>query len=87
VVVEMPLSAEDARYRVLGCVDLNDNQKAELLLLINPEPNKTVPIFTGVPDSLLALILTKHLEGLTAGAIPLCTVSCNSHQSVKSQSV
>ncbi|DBA93448.1 TPA: hypothetical protein ACH3X1_015730 [Trebouxia sp. C0004] len=66
---EMPLSAEDARYRVLGCVDLNDNQKAELLLLINSEPNKTVPIFTGVPDSLLALTLTKHLEGLTAGGI------------------
>ncbi|KAL0017915.1 hypothetical protein WJX77_008038 [Trebouxia sp. C0004] len=65
----MPLSAEDARYRVLGCVDLNDNQKAELLLLINSEPNKTVPIFTGVPDSLLALTLTKHLEGLTAGGI------------------
>ncbi|DBB05808.1 TPA: hypothetical protein ACH3X3_009821 [Trebouxia sp. C0006] len=63
----MPLSAEDARYRVLGCGDLNDNQKAELLLLINSEPNKTVPILTGVPDSLLALTLTKHLEGLTAG--------------------
>ena len=66
----MLVSADDARAKVIHCEALDDKQKAKMLLLINTEPDTTLPVFTGVPDFLLGHTLSVHMEGLTAGITP-----------------
>ncbi|DBA91367.1 TPA: hypothetical protein ACH3X2_004010 [Trebouxia sp. C0005] len=48
----MSLQADEARAKIINCEALDDKQKAKMLLLINTEPNTTLPVFTGVPDFL-----------------------------------
>ena len=69
-VCRMSVQADDARGKVIHCESLDDKQKAKMLLLINTEPDTTLPVFTGVPDSLLGYVLSMFLEGMTAGATP-----------------
>ncbi|KAA6419341.1 MAG: hypothetical protein FRX49_10740 [Trebouxia sp. A1-2] len=64
----MSLQADEARAKIINCEALDDKQKAKMLLLINTEPDTTLPVFTGVPDFLLGHTLSMHLEGLKAGA-------------------
>ena len=66
-VCRMSVQAEDARAKVIDCQTLDDKQKAKMLLLINTEPDTTLPVFTGVPNSLLGHTLSMFLEGMTAG--------------------
>ena len=66
----MSVSADDARAKVIHCEALDDKQKAKMLLLINTEPDTTLPVFTGVPDFLLGHTLSVHLEGMTTGTTP-----------------
>ena len=69
-VCRVSVQADDARAKVVHCEILNDKQKAKMLLLINTEPDTTLPVFTGVPDSLLGHTLSMLLEGMTAGTSP-----------------
>ena len=69
-VCRMSVSADDARAKVIHCEALHDKQKAKMLLLINTEPDITLPVFTGVPDFLLGHTLSAHLEGMTTGTTP-----------------
>ncbi|DBA71815.1 TPA: hypothetical protein ACH3X2_010968 [Trebouxia sp. C0005] len=62
----MSLQADEARAKIINCEALDDKQKAKMLLLINTEPDTTLPVFTGVPDFLLGHTLSMHLEGLKA---------------------
>ncbi|DBB00070.1 TPA: hypothetical protein ACH3X1_013926 [Trebouxia sp. C0004] len=62
----MSVQADDARAKVIHCETLDDKQKAKMLMLINTEPDTTLPVFTGVPDSLLGHTLSIFLEGMTA---------------------
>ncbi|KAL3139897.1 hypothetical protein ABBQ38_004191 [Trebouxia sp. C0009 RCD-2024] len=64
----MSLQADEARAKIINCEALDDKQKAKMLLLINTEPDTSLPVFTGVPDFLLGHTLSMHLEGLKAGA-------------------
>ena len=66
-VCRMSVHADEARAKVIHCETLDDKQKAKMLLLINTEPDTTLPVFTGVPDFLLGHTLSMHLEGLKAG--------------------
>ncbi|KAL0029368.1 hypothetical protein WJX77_002499 [Trebouxia sp. C0004] len=67
ILPQMSVQASDARAKVLQCTALDDKQKAKMLLLINTESDRTLPVFTGVPDPLLGLTLSAYLEGMTAG--------------------
>ena len=53
--------------KVVHCETLDDKQKAKMLPLINTEPDTTLPVFTGVPDSLLGHTFSMFLERMTAG--------------------
>ena len=66
----MSVSADEARAKVIHCEALDDKQKAKMLLLINTEPDTTLPVFTGVPDFLLGHTVSAHLEGMTTGTSP-----------------
>ena len=77
----MSVQASDARAKVLQCTALDDKQKAKMLLLINTESDRTLPVFTGVPDPLLGLTLSAYLEGMTAGTVSFCTLNHNTCQS------
>lgn len=76
----MSVQAGDARAKVLQCSALDDKQKVKLLL-INTEPDRTLPVFTGVPDQLLGLTLSVFLEGMTAGILPFCILNHSTCQS------
>ena len=69
-VCRMSVQADGARAKVIHCKTLNDKQKAKMLLLINTQPDATLLVFTGVPDSLLGHTLSMFLEGTTAGTAP-----------------
>lgn len=66
----MSLQADEARAKIINCEILDDKQKAKMLLLLNTEPDTSLPVFTGVPDFLLGHTLSMHLEGLKAGTSP-----------------
>ena len=68
------VQAADARARVIHCETLDNKQKAKMLLLIDAEPDTTLPVLTGVPDLLLGHVLTMFLEGMTAGTPPACSL-------------
>ena len=66
----MSFQADDARAKVIHCKTLDDKQKAKMLLLINTEPDTTLPVFTGVPGSLFGRTLSMSSEAMTAGTTP-----------------
>ena len=72
-VFRMSVSARDARAKVITCTALNDKQQAKMLMPINTEPEKTLPVFTEVPERLPGVALSAYLEGMTAGALSFCT--------------
>ena len=63
----MSVQPDDARAKVIHCEILDDQQKGKMLLLINTEPDATLPVFTGVPDFLLGHTLSVFLERMRAG--------------------
>ena len=80
-VCRMSVSADDARAKVSGCEALDDKQMATMLLLIKTEPDRTLLVFTGVPDFLLGCVLSLYLEGMTAGTTPAHAIALYFHAS------
>ena len=77
----MSVPASVARVKVLQCAALDDKQKAKMLVLINTESDRTLPVFTGVPDPLLGLTLSAYLEGMTTGTVSFGTITVHAKAS------
>lgn len=71
----MSVQAPHARAKVNRYEDSDARQQAKILLLMNTKPDTTLPVFTGVPDSLLGLTLSMYLEGLEADTTPAAHAS------------